>query len=101
MTEKLAPTVDSLAAYLITDLTLEARRDRDNFLAAVHATSTEQIAELTIVDEFDVPDDMYWLYDISDGADPRLDALFALRDEPRLYDLVHTAVIRLTEELSR
>lgn len=99
MTEKLIPTIDSLAAYLIADTAHAARQDPTGFLQTVSDIGTEKLAELTIVDEFDVPDDMYWLYDLEDD-DPRLEMLFDLRNEQRLYDLLLAAVNRLTEELT-
>lgn len=102
MTTKLEPTVDALAAYLITDLTLLARSNPTDFYNTLDAhDDPSHLAELLIIDEYDVPDDLYYLFDIDDNETERLDALIALRENQRLFDLVLTALTRLIADIPR
>lgn len=99
---KLEPTPDTIATYLITDLAILARSNPADFYNTLDAhDDPSHLAELLIIDDYDVPDDLYWLFDIDDNETERLDALFACRDDQRLFDLVLTALTRLIADISR
>lgn len=99
---KIEPTIDSLAAYIVTDMTLLARSNPTDFFNTLDAhDDASHLAELLIIDEYDVPDDIYYLFDIDDDENERLDALFSLRDDIELFNKVLTALNRLINDIPR
>jgi hypothetical protein len=85
---------DTLATMLITSSYTELARDPGDFIRTYDdhfGGDPQHFAEIVVVDEFDCPDELYAIFNIADD-DPRLDTLFALKGDERVYNLVAEAL---------
>lgn len=95
MTDKLRIDADTLAMLLITQTRSELAHDPQGFIDTYDEgfdRDAEHFAEILIVDEFDCPDELYDLFDIAEDETERIDALFALKSNERVYHLVIAAL---------
>ena len=95
MTEKLRIDADTLAMLLITQTRSELAHDPQGFIDTYDDSfdaDPEHFAEIIIVDEFDCPDELYDLFDIEENESERIDALFDLKSNERVGELVISAL---------
>lgn len=87
---------DTLATYLMTSLHCEVMRDPKGFIdtLADFDQDLEHFADILMIDEFDVPDDMRFMFEVGEGDEARDQQLFDLKHDQQLFILVVEAVRR-------
>lgn len=76
--------------YLVTDIWTELSRDPAEFIRTYDEHfdgNPEHFADIVVIDEFDCPDDLYLIFLLEDD-DPRMQTLFDLKSDDKVYHLV-------------
>lgn len=98
MTEPIRIDPDTVAAYLIGDLRSEATRNPQAFLDTLLRDfdgDAEHFAEIILVDEGDVPDEIRSVFHVED--DSLDEVLFSALRDSRTFDLLVEAIHQLEQ----